>query len=440
MTRREEILKGFDSCREYTQDRVKNGIETYRKGGAYVRVVDGEGKPVPGARISIEQKSHAFKYGANLFMLDQMETAEKNEAYKKNFVDAFNLATLPFYWRDVEPEQGKLRFDKDSEFRYRRPPIDACIEFCREHGIEPREHALAYEHTFPAWLKGMNRAQVWREYERRCRQMAERYADKVPTIEVTNESFWNESVTPIFWEKDFIADCYKIAAKYFTHNELVINEWTNDAWTKVDKKFSRYFVQIENALLKGARIDAIGMQYHMFYRREDEAEKTRDFYNPMHLYQAMDAYACLGKPLQVTEVTVPSYSWEKEDEEIQAEIIEQLYSIWFSHPAMEQIVYWNLVDGYAAAAEQGDMKTGENYYYGGLMRFDLTPKPAYETIRRLFGKTWHTSAAAETDRDGRAWFKGFYGGYEAGITVNGKETTVQFDLARDGAKEITVEV
>ena len=94
----------------------------------------------------------------------------------------------------------------------------------------------------------------------------------------------------------------------------------------------------------------------------------------------MDLYSGLGKPLQVTEVTVPAYSNEAEDEAIQAEIIEKLYTVWFSHPAMEQIIYWNLVDGYAyvpytdperIAASQGDMTLGENVYYGGLLRFDI---------------------------------------------------------------------
>ena len=51
-----------------------------------------------------------------------------------------------------EPEKGKTRYEKDSVPMYRRPPIDLCIEFCEKHGIEPREHALAYDNFFPKWL------------------------------------------------------------------------------------------------------------------------------------------------------------------------------------------------------------------------------------------------------------------------------------------------
>ena len=135
----------------------------------------------------------------------------------------------------------------------------------------------------------------------------------------------------------------------------------------------------------------------------------------------MDLYSRFGKPLQITEVTVPAYSWEKEDEEIQAEIIERLYSIWFSHPSVEQIIYWNLVDGYAhlwdpdpesIKASQGDMSLGENYYHGGLLRFDLSPKPAYHTIRNLIQNVWHTEEDMITDENGICSFTGFYGQYE----------------------------
>ena len=58
------------------------------------------------------------------------------------------MATLPFYWNDLEPEKGKQRYEKDSPKIYRRPTIDLCIEYCEQNGIEPREHALAYDAFF----------------------------------------------------------------------------------------------------------------------------------------------------------------------------------------------------------------------------------------------------------------------------------------------------
>ena len=152
MSERKQILELFEEYKSFTRDRVKNGIELYRKGYAFLTVKDENGKPVTNARITVKQKSHEFRFGANLFMLDELETPEKNATYKNIFAETFNMATLPFYWDTLEPERNKPRYDKDSPKIYRRPAIDLCMEFCEQHGIEPREHALAYENFFPEWL------------------------------------------------------------------------------------------------------------------------------------------------------------------------------------------------------------------------------------------------------------------------------------------------
>jgi hypothetical protein len=65
------------------------------------------------------------------------------------------------------------------------------------------------------------------------------------------------------------------------------------------------------------------------------------------------------------------------------------------------------------------MSVGENVYYGGLLRFDLSPKPAYYAIKDLITKEWHTELEVETDENGYARFRGFYGDYEAS-TPNAK--------------------
>ena len=112
---------------------------------------------------------------------------------------------------------------------------------------------------------------------------------------------------------------------------------------------------------------------------------------------------------------------------------------------MEQIIYWNLVDGYAFVGNSdkvtlGDMTLGENYYYGGLIRFDMTPKPAYYTIKNLIKNKWHTETDIISDADGKASFKGFYGEYEAEIIFNGKTFNKTINLMSKGKNEFCIEV
>ena len=434
---RRKILEKFEANRDELERSVQDGIEAYRKGGAVVKAVDSEGKPIAGAKVIVRQKNHAFRYGANLFMLDELETPEKNEKYKEAFKRIFNMATLPFYWSDLEPEEGKPRYAKDSPKIYRRPAPDLCIEYCKQNGIEPREHALAYDQFFPEWLYDADIFKIKKKFEQRCAEISARYGADIRTIEVTNETWWAQGKTAIYNDPDFVEYSFKTARKYFGANELSINEHSG-VWEDNARTDDRYYMQVENALMKGAEIDAIGMQYHMFHRAEDEYERTRRTYDPNHLRAIMDLYGRFNKPIQITEVTIPAYSNKPEDEQLQAEIIRWLYSIWFSQPQVEQIIYWNLVDGYAAFAPQGDMTAGENYYYGGLMRFDLTPKPAYDMIDTLFNKEWRTNLDIEANADGETSFRGFYGDYELTVQSGDKSVTKSVTLSKTGKNEFTV--
>lgn len=438
---RSVLLTCFEQQKNLINSRLDATIESVRKGFCSLQIKDSEGKPIENATVRVKQKTHAFRYGANLFMLDELESDEKNKTYKKLFKDAFNMATLPFYWCDLEPERGSPRYAKDSPKVYRRPSPDLCLEFCEQNGIEPREHALAYDYFFPNWLRDKSVRECKFALEKRFAEIAERYAHRIGTIEVTNEMFWprGQEKTALFREPNFVEFCFKLAEKYFPHNQLVINEYSM-LWNDAAPSQRPYLLQIENVLARGARIDAIGMQYHNFRKKEEEHLLLKNRYNPFELYYTMDSYAQLGKPLQITEVTVPAFSKNQEDEAIQADLIEQLYRVWFSHESVEQIIYWNLIDGYAAFAEKGDMTAGENLYHGGLVRFDLTPKPAYFRIKELFEKVWHTEGQALHSYEGNYEFKGFFGDYEATVVHDGKTKIIPFSLKKALGGKDTVSI
>ncbi len=442
MNKRRKILDLFED--PATQKKLAENIERYRKGDARITIVDQNGDPMKGAKVRFTQSSHEFRFGANIFMLDEMETKEKNDKYKAYFAGLFNMATLPFYWKDTEPVKGMLRYDADSPKIYRRPPVGLCMEFCKKHGIEPREHALAYEQFFPEWLRGADTETTKRELERRFSEIAERYADDIPTIEVTNEMFWKEGVTEFYKDPDYVSWCFKLARKYFPKNNLSINDGGNFAYHGNDP----YYAYIKDAVEKSAPIDAVGYQFHMHFPAEKEYEMTRGYYDPARQYQIMDRYGEFGK-VQITEITIPSYTWEPEDEEIQGEIIKNLYTVWFSHPKIEQIIYWNLVDGYAyvadpsperIAASRGDMTIGENLYRGGLLRFDMSPKAAYFKLKELIQSTWHTEDSLVTDENGVIAFRGFFGGYDLLIEADKKvyERRLSLSKAGDGNFILTI--
>ena len=398
---RDAVMRYFRQHAAMAESRVAEGIEASRKADATLVFKDAQGRPCETVHAKVRQKRHDFK---------------------SRFAAAFNLATLPFYWKSVEPERGKTRYAKDAPYIYRRPPIDLCLEFCEAHGIEPKAHCLNYADWQPAWARGT----VEREkalLEKRFAELAARYAKRIPMWEVTNETlFWGPTQhrnSVFFGKRDFVEWSFKTAAKYFPSNKLVINEAAPNVIDCYRATRSAYYMQIENALMKGCRIDGIGIQAHAVWgtNMKRVASQARFEYNPEHMFRIMDTYAQLGKPLQITELTIPAYSEDPGDEAVQAEIVRNLYSIWFSHPSMEAIIYWDLSDAYSWTAE----------HVGSLCRRDMSPKPAYNVICDLFGREWRTNFERDVG-GGRLSFRGFRGTYEVEATSNGRTVRREFHV------------
>ncbi len=451
MARRDIALKYFDEQKETVGARIDADIEKNRQADACIRFVcDGE---LPrDITVEVKQVGHEFRFGSNIFMLDEFECEEKNAWYREKFPEINNLATLPFYWNANEPERETYRFSKDSPKLYRRPNIELCMEYCREKGIEPKAHCLNYDYMRPNWIRGASPEEHRAALEKRFRELAELYGDKIKTWEVTNETFnttfarafLDPHYSEFYRERDFNEWSYRTADKYFPNNHLMINDHLDfGCMRSLHGEYfgarSPYYMEIDRLLERGCHLDAIGFQFHCFFDKSREAELNVTRYNPTHLLDVLDTYACLGRKIQMTELTISALGGTEEDEEVQAELVENLYKLFFSHKAMEAIIYWNVVDGYAVGAVPGDMTRGENRYYGGLCRFDMTEKPAYKILNRLINHDWHTETVVKAV-NGEARFRGFAGDYQMRVFADGREIPVDFTLASEGDNTITVKM
>ena len=415
-------LGKFIEHRELFEGRVKENIETYRKGTVKVRVVDEQGEPLRSAPVHIAQKTHDFGFGAHLFLLDAFDGTELEQTYRELFKRYFNLATLPFYWDGLEPVEGSPRFAKDSPYLYRRPAPDLCLEYCKENGIRPKLHCLVYDKFTPSWLPKDDMAAMELAYEKHIREIAERYRGELCEFEVINETLESNVWTnaSVLKERiDFVEWAFALARKYLPDEVLVINEGTSAIHNLAKyKHFSRYFMEVDRALAKGATIDKIGIQHHIFTgvhsstpEEYEAAVRSPEFVDPVEIFDALDALALLGLPIEITETTIPTFGDTPEDEEIQAELLRYKYSMLFSHPAVDSIVYWNTVEGhcYNAGPNGG---WNENLVRGTLFRSDLSPKPAADMLYHLIHEEWHTEFDAQTDSEGYISVRGFYGDYE----------------------------
>lgn len=416
--------------------RIKSGIEVNRKGFAEISLVDREGKEIEAAEITYRHLKHEYQFGCNAFMLEQFQDPERNAGYKEMFSDIFNLAVVPFYWDALEPEPGKYRFGKDSLNIYRRPPVDLVLEFCEEYNITSKGHCLVWQMAAPSWVPN-NKAEMERCLEKRIQIIAERYASRISIWDVCNEALqWKPHVHSIALPDEHMEKAFKMAAKYFPESsQLIYNEGPWVSWNDFHGDYTPPYLLARHLLNSGLRVGGFGLQYHMaFYgdNFQQLADWSKQFSNQRILYAHMDIYGKLGLPLNVSEITIPSQDDALGDgERFQELVTEKLYRIWFSHPATEGIVWWNLVDNTAFVDPMdSNNNQGENRYLGGLLKSDLKPKRSYRVLKRLIKEEWHSSGTLNYQKGVANKFHGFYGDYELKIKTNLGEFTHNVSLSK----------
>lgn len=388
--------------------RIQRDTERFRKGDEVVRVVDRTGKPIAGASVEVEQLTHDFLFGCNIYMLDAYRTAEQNSRYREEFKRVFNYATLPFYWAGFEREQGKPA--------YERP--EHMAKWCAENGITTKGHPLVWSHEAgtPAWLPLDKPDEVKRLIENRIKDIVTHYGDSIRIWDVVNESvhtrFAGMDILP------YTSDPVRWARSANPKATLIVNEFAMFTDAKAKDAFLALLKQMKTA---GVPYDAVGLQSHMHGGP----------YPISAILSVLDEYAALGKPLHLTETTVLSGGKETtpDGEKKQAEYVEQFYRACFSHPSVRAITWWDFSD---AGAWQG--------VAAGLVRKDMSPKPAYLVLDRLINREWTTRLrrAGRTDSKGAFGFRGFGGKYRVKVTLpSGKTKTGEFHLfegKQNGAK------
>lgn len=398
---------------------------------AVVRLFDSSGRPRQGVTVGVQQVSSDFLFGGNLFMLGGYPDETLNARYEEAFTRLFNAATVPFYWRDLEPEPGQLRFASDAPPIHRRPPPDTVVAFCEQHQLNMNGHCLVWDYrpwSIPTWLK--DTADCAPLLERRIRQIAERYGHRIPRWDVLNEPLSQRNlpenrpqICPL--PPDYERLAFEWAARYLPPSaHLMINETTPTSW--FPELRPSYLELIGRLREAGGKIDGIGLQWHVFQAEDVARVASGELHLREELLRALDDYQRLDLPVHISEITLPAPDATPAGQELQARVARDLYRLWFSHPAVQAITWWNVADGGGAAG-------GESRLASGLLNRDLSPKPAYEALRHLIQDEWRTHLTAVTGADGVARFRGFHGGYR--LRVEGQPHAFQL---RPGSVDITV--
>lgn len=405
----------YKAWNDSLQNAIDSNIEKYRKGDAEVILENVK----PGSMVTVEQVSSDFLFGSNIFLFDQLDTPEKNQKYKDAFGELFNAATIAFYWKTLEPEKGKIRFTADSPYEYRRPATDPVVEFCESKGISMKGHAIIYgirSWGHPTWMPE-DRKVMEKEFEKHIKDLADHYKDRVQDWDVVNECYdqANRGLMP----DDYTYKSFKWAEKYFPASVKFNTNECDMHWGPT----KRYTEIARNLIDRGARVDYAGVQMHIFNPAEATkiAEGTDNGQlSPDRLWATLEELKNIERPIFISEVTVSAPEDTPKGLEIQKVLATNLYRLWFSHPSVAGITWWNLVDGGAAPGEPS---------ISGLFDKDMNKKPAYEALDQLINRDWRTNLTFKAPKDGKISWRGFKGDYK--ITYKdkkGKSVTLDYHI------------
>jgi len=427
-------------------------IKQYRTREVKLKLRDFQGRKLKDVKVKIQMQRHQFLFGCSIFSFGAFKTEEENQGYLELFSGLFNYATVPFYFRAAERKGGAREAERN----------EAIIKWCEANHITMKGHTLIWHEPAgnPSWLSD-DPSEVERALRKRVETVIREYRYEISIWDLLNEptvawgkdtpvAKWENKIGPVkAWERalkwakgvdrsgvylvnDFNIDASSALAGFISDPERI--------WKMAEDPVKHYPVSYKNYIealkREGAKPDAIGIQAHMH----------KGNWPLWEVWQLCETYSRLNIPIHFTETTVlsgepkdkiywhepeknlPWPSTEKGEKE-QADYVEKYYKLLFSHPAVEAITWWNLSD-YDAWLNAP----------AGLVRRDLSKKPAYERLERLIKKEWWTSLEEKTDDDGEIEFRGFCGDYQIILPEQGNYSTFSIDCDKKDGQKIEVRV
>jgi len=394
-------------------------IRKHRTAEVTLTLASRSGRPVTNQAVTVRQTRHKFLFGSNAFRIDPMDKGPLQRGYQKRFSELLNFGTLPFYWGSYERRRGQTAARR----------IRTMAQWCRDNNIRTKGHPLCWHTVSPRWAGELTVDEVHRLQLNRITREVKGFAGLIDTWDVVNEAVImpdfrgdKNPITPLcrkLGTVELIKQTFAAAGKANGKATLLLNDYDTSP------KYERL---IEQCLAAGVKIDTIGIQSHMH----------GGYWGAKRAWEVCERFARFNRPLHFTELTLISgpmkksirwhgpryddWSTTPEGEKRQAEQVAEFYTVLFSHPAVEAITWWDFSDHSAWLGAPS-----------GLIRKDMSPKPAYERLISLVKKKWWTGEKKlKTNSSGRVKLRGFLGDY-AVESAAGKGT---FRLDRAGAVSV----
>lgn len=390
---------------------AREDIETYRKGDVVLTVIDAQGQPYSEAIVSYTQTNHSF-----LFTCHNHETdGELDGDYLLvNTIKQAGINSIfqMMNWRFTEQEQEIYDFDEwDSRLR---------VQDFYEAGLVGIGYSLSFASSVPEfslvpdYAYSLSFDELKNAVYQYIHETVEYYKDEIKIWNIFNEPTLENALNLNEQQEiNVIKESVNAARDVDSEAQIMINVWPPGG----DPHSGMYpYDFLQEAIDAGVDFDIIGLEwYYNSYGASFWGGGPFPRLNLTSISEVIDEYSTLDKKLFISEISVPSepigkgYWGQAWSEELQAEYLEAIYTIFFSKPQVMGIGWWDVTDA------------GAFIYYGGLLDEQAQPKQAYYTLQNLINN-WTTNGTGVTDDNGELMFRSFGGAYE--IIVSDPETGI----------------
>jgi endo-1,4-beta-xylanase len=293
-------------------------------------------------------------------------------------------------FNSVTPENAmKMGPIHPEENRYFWRDADSIMNFAQKNGIKVRGHNLCWHEQAPNWMFKDNQGNevskevLLKRLKDHITEVVTRYKGKIYAWDVVNEAIDDDNskfLRNSLWYKicgdDFIIKAFEYAHAADPEAQLYYNDYN----TERPEKRERIYKLLKQLVDAKVPVHGVGLQGHWSLNEPTQQE----------LRKAIEQFSSLGLKVQVTELDVSVYPWEKnprpikdgekfeftpEQEQKQMQVYKNVFQIFRDYKSLiTGITFWNVSDQHTWLDEH-PVKGRKNYPL--LFDQNLKRKKAY---------------------------------------------------------------
>ena len=370
-----ETQKFVDLSAEYLSDATRSQADEIKCGelaqkALFYAMWAGEKIELEKAEFDIQGNGYRpdFFFGCDARGYFQMDV----EKFLDLFPQLFNYATITHYlvsgvFEDFEAVEGKKQFDLRT----------ALFKQLKERNItvEGRPLWWSYKTTTPDWLRKKSFDQIKLYLEEHIRKVVGHYGEGMYEWEVVNE--FHDWANECQLNPEQIVELTKFACDVARETSPKVHRLINNCcpfaeyvqlkkWTDLDALYLQRTPWQFMKDLTDAGVDYTITGQQMYF-------PFRDLADTIILIERLEVF---GRPVQLTEVGASSgpslesvnsgkllishepYAWHRPwDEELQAEWMEELYTLAYSKPYIEAVNWYDFVDPHSWIPNGGILRS-----------------------------------------------------------------------------------